>query len=479
MFTIWATWVKPWWGNLYQCDNPQSLPLSSLSYSTAQSFWGGINYVEGTCLSNGVTVDFKAVIDSNTWEILPNRKAEWLYSRQSALIHSWWQEASIWSGTIIGWTAEIIVCWWFNPPAQASQTFTFTWPSEVNKDDNAIYTLVFSNAWPDVSQDTVITLPLPSWVSYVSDDWGWSESGWVVTWNLWDYLAWQSITIQLTLSHSSAGSKSLVATLADSLTSTSNIVRTVNVDVLSADLSVSVGGDSTPGIWVNTIQTVTVTNNWPTDANGCEVVLTLPSEIDRVSWGSYNAWTREITLSYWNVPVGSSNINVTLNLNSGWTINIPVVVSATTPDWNPLNNSTTRTLTWAQTPIPGSLDFFVFDSEDGIWYIKHDIDNGNKPIGYVDGEIYVEVQFPAWTTNVTSSLSLSNYSFSFDAWTRIATIEFLDTFSAFSTSSFLRFNGNGVWWSVIWSGTMTATLFITGKFSNSTPWSAVQTAVSP
>ena len=387
---------------LYICSNPQTKNLISFSYSVEQVLSLSRRYVEGTAILDWVSVIVKAVINIDNGTVIDNLEAVSLYGRESVLEHSSWIEATIQSGSLVGWDLEVVICADFQPPAIAAQTLTFFWPSAVNKDANGVYTLSFSNAWPDTSTDTVITLPLPAWVDYVSDNWGWVENAWVVTWDLWDYNAGQDITISLTLNFTTGWSKSLQATLTDSLIASNDIVRTINTNVLFADLELGISWSTTPEYSDSFSQTVLVTNNWPTLANGTEVTIVLPIWIDWVSgsgW-SYNAWTRTATKTIWTLTNGwtdSSTIN--LIWADIWTFQIEWEVTATTPEWNPLDNTVDRNITVENKNIDSSLTGWV-DENDILTQFAVNFNTQlpfPNPTYYTSWDYKVSIEFPLWT----------------------------------------------------------------------------------
>lgn len=458
-FGIWATGIKPWWwGGLFNCSNPTDLSLSSLNYSTVQNFGNNILYVEGTCVWAGVALNFKAVIDSSTWEILPNWKVEWLYSRESSLAHASWEEVAIWAGTITWGTADVVICWAFNPQAVSNQTFTFSWPSEINANTNWQYSWEFSNAWPDIATDVEIRIPLPSWVNYVSDTWSGSVVWTDVVWNLWDIIAWWSVSVDVVFEFTTHGAKSFVASASDSIPSTSTIVRTVNTNCLFADIEISMAGNNTPEYWMPTAYTISVINNWPTLARNVVATIERPAEIWRttsngnpisgsqevINIGTMSPWTNNYTRYFRGLDIGQYDINLS--------------VEATTPDGQPLNNETTQTLDIQLKSIDLSRWVAALDYWDlVIWGCDmSDLINQFRDYLYTNGDVQLQIQLPAWSQSFNwqnQNSLLSNYTFDLPTLTALWDFEWWGLIYADNGSIWLT-NG-GIWnvnaWDLVFS----------------------------
>lgn len=408
-----VNWAKEW----------VEYAITSFSYTTAQDYGDWIKYITWTWQINSVVVNINAIVKN--WEFLQTFIWNQNYNRESFVQHSTWLERGILWGSFDGWIGTVLLTGSFDPPAIVSQTFTFSWPSEVNKDANWVYTLFFGNDWPDTSKDTLITLPLPAWVNYVTDNWGWVESGWTVTWDLWDYNAGQSITINLELEFTQFWNKSLIATLTDDVWTSVDIVRTVNTNVLFADIELWISWTNDSVFAVPFTQTISVTNNWPTQANWVVVEIVLPAGIDWVSWSgwSYNAWTRTATRTIWTMANGAvNNSNISLAWNVLWVQNIEWDVSATTPDWIPLNNEITRPIEITTVNITTSI-LFNFDPVDSIYLVRRQFpfNLSNLSWGYATWDLQIQIQFPMWTPTINWFENSLVTNFVYDAWNRVGT----------------------------------------------------------
>lgn len=63
--------------------------------------------------------------------------------------------------------------------------------------NNTEYTASLTLSWVIGSPNTVLTVTLPAWITYVSSSDSGSESGWVITWTLGDLIANKSVTFTI------------------------------------------------------------------------------------------------------------------------------------------------------------------------------------------------------------------------------------------------------------------------------------------
>lgn len=333
----------------FYCSNPTNVTISNWSYSTLQDLWNGILYVSWACQANGITVTLACVIDTNTWRVFSNAEAESIYNRQSTITHWAWDVLAIWSWNIQGWAGEIIVCWDIMFTPQGNLWIALSGVSQVNAWSNGVLTITITNNWPDSTEDTVVQGTLPAWVNYVSDDSDGQDVWQEITWELWTLISWQVVVINLTLEFATGGSKALTFGVWSTTTDPTpwNDTATRNVTSLQGDLAITLSGATSAPALGNFIQTVTVNNNWPTLVNGAIITIIFPIGIGLMAtqaW-TYDAGTRTLTWNRWTIDNWvNPQMNITLYSSTVASYDILGAVTATTPDWNPANNNTTRTI---------------------------------------------------------------------------------------------------------------------------------------
>jgi len=73
-------------------------------------------------------------------------------------------------------------------------SLAITWPVSFIEWADQEYTAAVTIDWVMWSNDVVVSVDLPSWISFVSaSDW-WTHSNWTITWNLWDTIANKNLT---------------------------------------------------------------------------------------------------------------------------------------------------------------------------------------------------------------------------------------------------------------------------------------------
>ena len=79
-------------------------------------------------------------------------------------------------------------------PIITDLSLAITWPVSFIEWADQEYTAAVTIDWVMWSNDVVVSVDLPSWISFVSaSDW-WTHSNWTITWNLWDTIANKNLT---------------------------------------------------------------------------------------------------------------------------------------------------------------------------------------------------------------------------------------------------------------------------------------------
>lgn len=345
------------------CSSPTTVTIENFSYSTVDILTATKNYVTGTAAVNGVVLTINCVLDTVSWDIMSNVEALAKFNRGSYCLQTSSQQYAIQSGNVSGWVWTAVVCWFFDATGNSNLSISTGWASSVNNGDNAIVSFTVTNNWPDQADDTEVTITLPTGTILVSADWTYNQIWQVVTWSLWDLISGQSVTINVTCTYTQTGGSAAMTFVVSSTTvdpTPWNNSSTRNLTVYYADLSVSLSGSNSWTILYTALngdeasnavtQTIGVSNTWPTQANAVTLIVTLPANVNYVSLGggTWNAWLRTITWVHGTLANGASTSrNFTVKSAIVWTYTLDWEVTATSPDGDPLDNTTSKNLSFA------------------------------------------------------------------------------------------------------------------------------------
>ena len=351
------------WDFFPTCSSPTTLTISNFSYSVVDILTSTKRYVTGTAQANGLTLTMNCVLDIVSWEIMSNVEALAKFNRGSYLLQTSAEQYAIQSWTISGWAGTAVVCWDFNVVGNSNLSIATSGASTVNNSENAIVTFTVTNNWPDIAEDTTVTITLPAGTVFVSADGSYSNVWQVYTWDLWDMISGHVIAINVTCTYTQTnGSAAMTFVVSSSTVDPTpwNNSSTRNLTVYYADIQVSLSGSLTGTVLYTALngdeasnavtQTIGVSNTWPTQANAVTLIVTLPANVDYVSLGggTWNAWLRTITWVHGTLANGASTSrNFTVKSAIVWTYTLDWEVTATSPDGDPLDNTTSKNLTFA------------------------------------------------------------------------------------------------------------------------------------
>jgi len=345
------------------CSSPTTLTISNFSYSVVDILTSTKRYVTGTAQANGLSLTMNCVLDIVSGEIMSNVEALAKFNRGSYLLQTSSEQYAIQSWTISGWAGTAVICWDFNVVGNSNLSIATSGASAVNSWENAVVTFTVTNNWPDIAEDTTVTITLPAGTVFVSADGSYSNVGQVYTWDLWDMISGQVIAINVTCTYNQTnGSAAMTFVVASTTVDPTpwNNSSTRNLAVYYADIQVSLSGSLTGTVLYTALngdeisnavtQTIGVFNNWPTQANNVSLIVTLPADVDydNLNGGTWNAWLRTITWTRSTLANGASTSrNFSVKSAIPDTYVLDGEVTATSPDGDPLDNTTTKNLTFA------------------------------------------------------------------------------------------------------------------------------------
>lgn len=350
-------------GNWLVCTSPTEVTISNFSYSVVDILTSTKRYVTGTATANGIAMTMNVVLDTVSGEIMPHVEAFAKFNRWSYLSQSISEQYAIQRGTVSGGVGSATICWDFNATWNSNLSISTWGANAVNSGEDAIVSFTVTNNGPDQANDTEVEITLPAGTVFVSADGSYSNVWQVYTWALWDMISGQSITINVTCTYNQTGGSAAMTFVVSSTTvdpTPGNNSSTRNLTVYYADLVVSLSGSTTATVLYTALngderanavtQTIGVSNTGPTQANNVSLIVTLPADVDydNLNGGTWNAWLRTITWAIGTVSNGASTSrNFTVKSAIPDTYVLDGEVTATSPDGDPLDNTTTKNLTFA------------------------------------------------------------------------------------------------------------------------------------
>jgi uncharacterized repeat protein (TIGR01451 family) len=223
-----------------------------------------------------------------------------------------------------------------------------TGPSSISAGQNVVYTVTVKNNGPSDSSGVTVSDPTPAGLVFVSNSGGCTTA---YPCNLGTVPAGQTVTITSTYNVPSnfagaafSNTASVTATTPDPAPGNNSSTVTTAV-ISSADVGVTKTGPATINAGQNITYTIVVTNSGPLPAANVFVNDPTPSGLTFVS--NSGACTGPFPCAIGALTAGQSAtitsvFNVQINRPSG-PINNTATVSASTPDANPVNNSSTAT----------------------------------------------------------------------------------------------------------------------------------------
>lgn len=192
---------------------------------------------------------------------------------------------------------------------------------------NTQYTASLVLSWVIGSPSTVLTVTLPTWITYVSSSDSGSESAWVITWTLWSLMANKSVTFTIT-SDTPATWYDLDGVVTSDFANLWTATATKEVEVEEA------------GWWIEVRITCALFNSGaaPTEISAfsrwaTNLLTSFTEDIVFISWYTYKVWTLSSVWWSWQTwGIGFVFSSTTYSC----------LITATTPSvldwgWVPLN----------------------------------------------------------------------------------------------------------------------------------------------
>jgi large repetitive protein len=247
------------------------------------------------------------------------------------------------------------------PAADLSLEKTVT-PTVVELPGEATYTLTIYNKGPDAAQGVVITDPLPTGETYVSDDGGCTVAAQKLTCALGELPDEATRTIHLHVSISASYGEQAFTNTAEVTSSTGDPKPSDNVSSVplqtgsAADVALTKTASATVQSGAEIIWTITVIDHGPSTAHDVTVVDSLPAGVAYLgstpSQGSCVLASGKLTCELGTIASGASAqiaVNATVTEGAGMLQNT-ASVSAKEPDPEPDNNSGVATTTILASP---------------------------------------------------------------------------------------------------------------------------------
>ncbi|MDP9329030.1 MAG: DUF11 domain-containing protein [Actinomycetota bacterium] len=228
-------------------------------------------------------------------------------------------------------------------------------PDPVIAGNNVTYTLGITNNGPSDAAGVSISDPIPAGTTFVSASGGGTLAAGTVTWAIGALANGASTSRTLTVTVLSSRTTNLSntatvsATTADPTPGNNAATEATTVNT-SADLAITKSDSTDPVIAGNNLTyTLGITNNGPSDATGVSISDPIPAGTSFVS--ASGGGTLSAGVVTWAIGAlasgGSTSRTLTVTVNSSRTTNLSntAIVSATTTDPTPGNNSATETTT--------------------------------------------------------------------------------------------------------------------------------------
>ncbi|MFD0590920.1 DUF6923 family protein [Paenibacillus sp. GCM10027627] len=241
-------------------------------------------------------------------------------------------------------------------------------PSPVLSGDLLTYTLIVSNAGPSDAANVTLADAVPASLLNVeySTDGGSTFNPWPGSISLGTLANGSSETILIRGTVSSSATGNIVNTAVVSSTTpdpdpTNNTSTSTTPVITSADVSVVKTGSPSPVLAGNLLTyTIDIANAGPSDAQNVTLTDAIPAALLGTEYSvdggvTFNPWTGSLSIG--TLPSGGTEtilIRGTVNPLATGTITNTAVVSSTTPDPDPTNNTSTEI-----TPINTSADLSV------------------------------------------------------------------------------------------------------------------------
>lgn len=228
-------------------------------------------------------------------------------------------------------------------PVNTNLSLSITGADSFVEGANTQYTASLVLSWVIGSPDTVLTVTLPAWITYVSSSDSGSESGWVITWTLGNLMANKNVTFTIT-SSTPAPVYELTGIVTSDFGNLGTTTASKDIEVEETGWSVEVRVSAPDNTWTTGFAGWDNTN-WPTSVT----LLRRDS-----SWMPPSWWTSLLTWFTFN-PVYISGTTwrvwyVTLSdLSNG---NLEIAWASDVWNWWKLQTS----YDWSSSPITITLD---------------------------------------------------------------------------------------------------------------------------